>query len=330
MSSRTGSIVADMKRFLLVIALILLAGCAAMSQRAPTAAATSDTATSLAVLLNQLPGEYDNHAQVWQARQADAKLLPVHVRQQVSRLDDQDNVWSWQLQMVGRSDNKVSARWRYTLRTLDTGELLLTPARQLPIDRQSGTPQWAQLVPCALRGGMSGGRLQLSANKDACSAIIAGLGSAAALLPLILEFDGKQLITRTYSDVARGPNANQVGQRVRWYQGWVAINGAGPEAEGDSKDWHMQRELRLGNQGQSAPIRWRDGSPSGYSLKLETLDYQKRNMQVLRLSLIRDRDGASVAYAWADPESRQIGLNLGWVQTGLTRSAGEQSASGSR
>lgn len=319
-------IVADMKRFLLTIAFSSLAGCASMGQKASTVAATS---TSLAALLAQLPGEYDNHAQIWQAQQAGNKLLPVHVRQNITR-DDQESVWTWQLQMGGRDGEVITARWRYSLRTLENGNLQMIPSRALPAGSADEKARWAELMPCAMQGRAVSGRLQLAADKDACGAIIAGLGSAAALLPLILDFDGKRLITQTYSDVARGPSAHQVGQRVRWYQGWVAINGAGPEAEGDNKDWHMQRDIKLGNQGQGIPIRWRDGTASGYSLKLETLEYQKRNMQVLRLSLIRDQDGASVAYAWADPESRQIGLNLGWVQTGLTRSADKQSASGSR
>src|SRR5690606_10074362 len=142
------------------------------------------------------------------------------------------------------------------------------------------TAQWAELAPCAMEGAAIDGRLQLAADQQACSAVLNGLGGSAALVPLILDFDGRQLIIKTYSDIARGAEARQIGQRVQQYRGWAAINGAGPDAEADSKDWHMQRDLKIGNQGQGVAIRWRDGSASGYSLQLERLHYQKRDMQV--------------------------------------------------
>jgi hypothetical protein len=40
---------------------------------------------------------------------------------------------------------------------------------------------------------------------------------------------------------------------------------------------------------------------------------------VLKLSIVGDADGATLAYAWANPEASRIGINLGWVQVGLDR-----------
>lgn len=310
-----------MKNILLVIALSSLAACAAIGTSTP-GSQTPQASTAGGNLWQQLPGEYDNHAQVWQAEQAKLALAPVHVRQHILAVPDRSDAWDWQLSMSGADGKPLVAHWRYQLRRLADGTLMLTPYRRLPASKDKATQSWAELAPCAMRGGQSAGRLQLAADKDACSAVIAGLGSAAALLPLNLEFDGKALITKTYSDLARGNQARQIARRVRWYDGWVAINGAGPDAAADSKDWHMQRDLKIGNQGHGVPILWRDGNPSGYSLKLETLDYRKRDMQVLRLSLVRDQDGDTVAYAWADPDAHHIGLNLGWMQTGLSSGQG--------
>lgn len=307
-----------MKSILLAIVIVSLGACSVIgTNTAPPRAAAGD-----ASLWQQLPGEYDNHAQVWQADQAKAALTPVQVRQRITAVHGQAIAWEWHLSMAGQDGKEMVANWRYTLRTLADGSLMLTPARALPAPPGDKTTAWAALAPCAMQGGVNDGHLRLAANKDACSAIIAGLGTEAALLPLILDFDGKQLITQTYADIARGDDARQVANRVYWYQGWAAINGAGPDAVADSKDWHMQRDLRIGNQGQGVPIQWRDGKPSGYSLKLETLDYRKRDMQVLRLSLIRDQDASTVAYAWADPDAAHIGLNLGWVQIGLSSGQG--------
>jgi hypothetical protein len=40
---------------------------------------------------------------------------------------------------------------------------------------------------------------------------------------------------------------------------------------------------------------------------------------VLKLSVVDDRNGRTLAYAWANPEATRIGLSLGWVQVGLDR-----------
>ncbi|MGB8635400.1 MAG: hypothetical protein WCD36_08935 [Rhodanobacteraceae bacterium] len=315
----TRSIAANTKSVLLAFSLISLAACAATGPITSDAQPGSAGATGNGDVLALLPGQYDNHAQVWQASQSKAALPPVHVRQRIVASKGMDHTWDWQLTMTGADGKPLVAHWRYHLRSLPDGQLMMTPSRALPAKASTTDPQWAELTPCAMQGRATGGRLQLAASKDACSAIIAGLGSAAALLPLALNFDGKKLITKTYSDLARGNDAYQEARPVHWYRGWAAINGAGPDAKADSKDWHMQRDLRIGNQGQDVAIRWRDGNPSGYSLRLETLHYLKRDMQVLRLSLVRDQDDSTVAYAWADPGAEHIGLNLGWVQAGLTR-----------
>ncbi len=307
-----------MKSILLLIVLLSLGACAVLdTNTAPSQGVAGD-----ASLLQQLPGEYDNHAQVWQAEQAKVALLPVQIRQHITAVKGQNGVWDWRLSMPNGDGEPIVANWRYTLRMLANGSLMLTPARALSPESDGKNEAWAELVPCAMQGGVRDGHMRLAANKDACSTIIAGLGTDAALLPLILDFDGKQLNIQTYADLARGSNAEQSAHRVHWYQGWVAINGAGPDAVVDSKDWHMQRDVRIGNQGQGVQIQWRDGNPTGYSLRLETLDYRKRDMQVLRLSLIRDQGGDTVAYAWADPGAEHIGLNLGWVQIGLSSGQG--------
>jgi hypothetical protein len=51
------------------------------------------------------------------------------------------------------------------------------------------------------------------------------------------------------------------------------------------------------------------------------LTYRDGSTPVLKLSLIEDAGDHAVAYAWANPEATSIGINLGWVQVGLTRDA---------
>jgi hypothetical protein len=77
--------------------------------------------------------------------------------------------------------------------------------------------------------------------------------------------------------------------------------------------------VRIGSEGGRYALHWRDGAPSGYSLALERLTYRDGNVPVLKLSVVSDADGSTLAYAWANPEATRIGINLGWVQIGLSR-----------
>jgi hypothetical protein len=307
---------AAMKHTLIAILALAACGCAAMKTGSTAPAASAGDP------LAQLPGDYDNHAQVWQAVQDQAALVPAHVHQRIVAVPKTDDQWDWTLRMDRSKGQPLEATWRYVLRHLDDGRLLLTPQRALPAAQGSTDAQWATLAPCAMSGQEKDGVLQLAADVAACSAILPGLGGEGALLPLRLRVDGSVIDVATFADQARGAQAIERAARVRWFDGWTAINGAGPNAQADSKDWHLHRDLHLHDQGGTAAILWRDGKPSGYSLKLEQLDYRERGTEVLKLSLIRDSDGGTVAYAWANPAATQIGLNLGWLQTGLTVVAG--------
>ena len=42
---------------------------------------------------------------------------------------------------------------------------------------------------------------------------------------------------------------------------------------------------------------------------------------MLKLSVVDDASGRTLAYAWTNPEATRIGINLGWVQVGLESAA---------
>ncbi len=302
-----------MRAALPVFLLCLVAGCAGFGAGSvPDAPALPPATNNLAAAL---AGSWDNNAQVQAARQADAAMLPVHMRQHIEPLEGDAAGWLWQLDLLEAGQVTSTARWRYTVQPQADGGVMLVPARLLGENPDDG---WAKLVPCALHEvTSSAGNRRFEANQQACSTVIGTLEGAAALLPLQLGFDGRNLRLRTYVDMARGPEAQQHARRVKAYRAWVAINGAGPDGQPQRNDWHMQRDLPMDNQGRVVSVRYRDGSSSGYSLKLETLFYAERNMRVLRLSVIVDASGQALAYAWADPDSSHIGLNLRWLQVGV-------------
>ncbi|MEP6484420.1 MAG: hypothetical protein ABJB01_08215, partial [Rudaea sp.] len=282
-----------------------------------------------------LSGTFDNHEQM-QAANATAKSgasvgVP-HVREtlRLAQNDRAGHLWLWQIQSA---DGKAvsDAAWLYRVTSLDNAtRFVFTPFRALDdaarkslVDSKEGdfkfdTKQWAELAPCAMSGERKDGQLVVSADVAACSALLPGMGGDAALLPLKLSFDGDVLTTVTFSDRARGADASIAARRVRWFAGWSAINGAGPKAKTDSNDWHSRTDLRASSEGGKIPIHWRDGAASGYSIELVRRTYAERKLSVLQLNVIEDGSGQVVDYAWADPTASIIGINLGWLQVGLT------------
>jgi hypothetical protein len=322
-----------MRRRLGLVLAVLLVGCQAP---APRPAVAPDGDDALRRLNAALPGDYDNHEQVLQAARGagGGKAVAVpHLRETWRLLSSSrdSSLWLWRLRELDRAD-APEAVWLYLVSpAAGGGGLVLTPYR--PVDAAAANAameaprftfvpaQWAELAPCAQRGEWKNTQFSSAANRDACAALVPGLGAAAALLPLRLTLDGERLETATFTDLARGADAGVGARRVRWFDGWSAINGGGPQARASNQDWHMREDLRLGSEGGRVPIRWRDGAPSGYSLELERRSYAERKLSVLQLNVVEDASGQVVDYVWASPQATAIGLNLGWLQVGLTETA---------
>lgn len=299
--------------------IIGLAACSTMQPSRPTPLPIFATATG-----PLFDGKFDNREQTLTAP-ASGIAIP-HVVFTLHALAKTD--WfTWRTQLQGTAP--AEALWAMNVARTDDGGMVVTPYRSLVATAGTGEKfdpqQWTPLTACALRGSLKGTTLNLVANAAACATIAPGVGAAAALLPLTMHRDGEWLRVRLYADQARGAQAHEEARRVRWFGGWAAINGGGPNAKADNQDWHMDRGLRLGSEGGSAKLTWRDGTASGYSISLERMTYTERKMQVLKLSVQEDSDGHVLAYAWANPDATRIGINLGWLQIGLEEVASPNS-----
>jgi len=323
-----------MPRLVLLFSLAALAGCQGLgttSQHARTSPGSdAGTVASLAAVLS---GDYDNHEQVERARAANKAgtgIEPMHVQHSMRVVESsRDSAsWLWRLSVPGKTG--ASSIWLFNAQvTADGHHIRLVPSR--PTDTAAAqaqfadpakafhfeAAQWAPLEPCAQSGQWDGAKFSATANVESCSALLPGLGQDAALLPLRMSIDADMLRVATFADSSRGADANEEARRVRWYDGWAAINGGGPNAKSDNNDWHLQRDLHLSSEGGRATLRWRDGAPSGYSLELERTSYPERKLSVLQLNVIEDGSGRTMTYVWTDPAAAAIGVNLGWLQVGL-------------
>ena len=304
-----------MKRLAAAGIVLCLAACADLHSTKPARGARAPAAVGEPVL----QGDFDNHEQVWLAHEATAGTIPPpHVVVSIEPASQADwSIWHIRLDAVP----PIEATWAMRKSAAQDGRTILTPYRALVAAPAAASnfdaQQWTPLDGCALQGTLAGGALKTQADAAGCAAIAPGVGAQAALLPLVVEREGEWLRIRLYADQARGADAREDTRRVRWFGGWAAVNGAGPKAGADSSDWHMDRTLRLGSEGGHYALKWRDGTASGYSLTLERLTYRDGNVPVIKLSVVDDSDGHTLAYSWANPEATRIGINLGWVQVGL-------------
>jgi len=311
-------------RRLILLGVLVLVGCDSFGggTRTESHRAAPSSGNDLVLI-----GEFDNREQV----QTSATSVAVpHVREtlRLAENDRNGHLWMWRLQS-GEGAATVESVWLYRVATLDNGNrYTFTPYRALDDaaraslvagkDFKFDDKQWAELTPCTLSGERKNGKLVAAADTGACSALLPGLGATAALLPLKLSFDGDTLNTVTFADQARGAEASIDARRIRFFTGWSAINGGGPKMRPENKDWHPRQDLRASSEGGRVPIRWRDGAASGYSIELVRRTYAERKLSVLQLNVIEDATGQTIDYAWADPSTSIIGINLGWLQVGLT------------
>jgi hypothetical protein len=129
------------------------------------------------------------------------------------------------------------------------------------------------------------------------------------------------------SDAAKDAEGNHVfgnrdgiphrNRKVRYFEGWAAIKRGGKDAPADSKDWIGMRGILLHNEGDRVQVVDAEGKPVGYTIELARLTYQNTTTPILKLGVIDDASGKTVAYTWNEPDGRRLGINLGWFQAGV-------------
>ena len=108
-------------------------------------------------------------------------------------------------------------------------------------------------------------------------------------------------------------------RKVRHFEGWGAVRrGAFAPDSDDPDEMLLVPALRLHNEGQIAPLVTAEGAATGYSVELARLTYQNTRVAVLKLGILDAETGETVAYSWANPGAGRIGVNLGWLQVGMT------------
>jgi hypothetical protein len=101
-------------------------------------------------------------------------------------------------------------------------------------------------------------------------------------------------------------------KRCRFYKGWILLEKAGFAGE-----YHQMRNQLWHDQGKRVRLLTEDGKATKYEVELACVVYGK-DLEVLKLAIYEVGVSKAVMYSWASPGSKNIGVNLRWLQSGLT------------
>jgi hypothetical protein len=107
-------------------------------------------------------------------------------------------------------------------------------------------------------------------------------------------------------------------RKVTYFSGWAAISRE-PKAEDHTGKYSFQGNIALHNEGDRVQLKYDDGKPSGYWIELAQLTYQETKTPILKLALVDEKTNKSATYIWANTDATRIGMNLKWIQIGLTQ-----------
>ncbi|MXY51216.1 MAG: hypothetical protein F4Y86_01610 [Gammaproteobacteria bacterium] len=134
-------------------------------------------------------------------------------------------------------------------------------------------------------------------------------------LPATLHVD-REWLTATWP--AESGERVERARRVRHYTGWVALRRDRLDPAAAQDDYVFLREARWHDEGFLLPVL-DGGDATGYAIELARLTYQNTRTAVLKLGVVDTATGETLAYSWAEPGAGRIGINLRWIQAGLTR-----------
>jgi hypothetical protein len=99
-------------------------------------------------------------------------------------------------------------------------------------------------------------------------------------------------------------------KRVTYYKGWISY-------EKDGKSIFMNN-LIFHDQGTKIQVMDKQGNKLPYFVELAQLQY-KSGLEIVKLAFYEEGVKKSFLYSWANPGTKNIGMNLRWLQAGLTK-----------
>ena len=104
--------------------------------------------------------------------------------------------------------------------------------------------------------------------------------------------------------------------RCRPFKGWIAWRSEEGK-EGKEDKYVFIGNLKLHDHGWKTRVILPDGTITPYSVELSQVIFEKK-IPVMKLAIYEEGKSKAVTYNWTNPEAERIGINLRWIQVGLT------------
>ena len=116
-----------------------------------------------------------------------------------------------------------------------------------------------------------------------------------------------------------GRDEQHKNRKVSYYKGWASYVPSKVIDGSTDDEWKFISLRNLHNEGDTIALIDKNGVDTGYSIELSKLTYQNTNTAILKLGLIDNSTDKTITYIWGDPEAPRLGMNLRWMQVGLTK-----------
>ncbi|ARN73353.1 chromophore lyase CpcT/CpeT [Oceanicoccus sagamiensis] len=321
-------------RFIALCGLLTLAACATLP------AADNSLEQDFQRFVQWFEGEYDNHEQVWQQRQDKAEVLKEHIHHIFKAVDtpaigphtffvkqtiptDSNRVYRQRLYQLSKDEQRQAIAlkiYRFkdeaAYQNADSNSEIL---KALTLDELVSIPG------CDVYWTFADNAYTGQMDKASCYYFSKNLDKT------IYVTDSLKLTKDTIwiNDSAVDENGEAVygdkdgvahrNRKVSYYTGWGGFEKQRIDPTAKKDEWVFMQGIRIHNEGQRLPLLDKDGSESGVEIQLAKLTYQNTKVPILVLKFFKTGEEQSFAYSWAESNSARVGINMRWIQAGLTR-----------
>jgi hypothetical protein len=303
---------------------------------APLAAAGS-LEGDLELMMSWFAGEFDNNQQVQEQKEMEEPpeqphewihsiFVPVELPAfgdhvfYVEQYSDGDPTKIYRNRLYSFAINEAEQAIQLTIYSFPDPQAVVG-ARQEPDKLDGMSPDSLRTVPgCEVYWTRDGDRFLGEMKEGACRIDSQRLGKTIIIDDdLVLTRDEIWISDRATDSDGNWVFGNKAGvhhklKRSRDFRCWAVV-----ENRGGDEAYTVERGLDLHDQGGTATITSTGEEPITYSVQLEQRVYTgERSLAVLKLAVYEEGNEESLAYAWAEPSAKNIGMNLRLFQAGCT------------
>jgi len=316
-----------MKRACVQISCAALLSCTALAAcvSAPTqeeTARVSIAEAQAAALIATLPGDYSNFAQV-QADGAGAAVIDVNVRLLsdgersgflFSRNERGTEDWRHQFYLLRPAAENDLIELQFAP---VSGETLKRPVPAIMREAEQRIRPGCGIPMAATSEGLVGQTRYQQCRFQHPEAGEVGLTREVSFGRSDLVVAERLLDA---SGAAIGPDAIFRLRKHASYGGWAGVRTVADAPVDDPSAWRLAQPFTIRDDGRVIDLFDAAGDRLDYGLQLAYLGWRTDKPAILRLAVVEIESGKILSYAWGEPGTGQIGLNLDWFQVGLERS----------